>query len=131
MIRGLINHFRHRHDGYDRRGDAIVLLDRTPDCSSLQIPGVSPAVVDQTLELICNSFGIPRRQMHCLRLGDELKEIYRSFNGMRTWDRLEFESMGLAMDKLSGQPIAREKFWQLRTVEDVIRFVTVLRARKE
>lgn len=127
VIRTLINHFRHHRDGYDRRGNAIFLSGREPDPAALQVPGVSTAVQEEALELLCKVFEIPRHQMHCLRLSDELMEIYRSFNGARNWDRLEYESLHLSLGTLPGGRIPHEQFLQLRTVEDVVRLISALR----
>ena len=128
VIRGLINHFRHCRDGYDRRGNATFLSGRVPDPAVLEIAGVTVAARDEALNLVCESFEIPRRQMYCLRLNDQLMELYRSFNGARNWDRLEYESLGLALDALPGGRIPHEEFRELQTVEDLIRFVSTRRS---
>lgn len=122
MIRALIENFRHCRDGYDLRGNVTFLSGRDPEPDALQIPGVPAATCEQTLKLLCNAFEIPLRQMHCLRLGDELMEIYRSFNGQRKWDRFEFESLWLALAELPAGKVESQDFHRLRTVEDVIRF---------
>jgi hypothetical protein len=124
VIRALINYFRHDNDGYDRRGDAVFLANRPPDPEALQVAGIPAASPDQALELVCKAFEIPRRQMYCLRLSDELMDIYRSFNGMRSWDRLEYISLAMGLDRLAGGRVPREEVQQLQTVEDVIRFVS-------
>jgi len=55
-------------------------------------------------------------------------EIYRSFNTSRNWDRLEYESLGLAIDALPGERIPHEEFLQTKTIEDVIRSVSTRRS---
>ena len=123
MFKSLIFRFRHYRDGFDWRGNATFLAGRAPDPEALHLPGISAEARDEALEFVCEAFEIPLRQMHCLRLGDDLMDIYRSFNGMRRWDRLEFESLWSSLDALSAGQVPLEELEQLKTIEDVIRLV--------
>ena len=55
---------------YDRRGNAQCLAGRKSDPAQLNLPDNSPVVRDQALELFCDAFNIPSRQMYCLRPED-------------------------------------------------------------
>jgi hypothetical protein len=115
------------YSGYDRRGNAKYLLGRVADATQCDLEGVPPQVRDGALALLCDSFDIPERQMYCLRRDDELMAIYRSFVGPRFWDNLEFERLGLSLDKLPGPKMTTEEFLTMKTVGDVIRMVAARR----
>lgn len=121
MFKSLIFRFRHYRDGFDWRGNATFLAGRAPDPEALRLPDISAEARDEALEFVCEAFEIPIRQMHCLRLGDNLMDMYRSFNGMRKWDRLEFASLWLSLDALPAGQVPFEELEQLKTIEDVIR----------
>src|SRR5687768_13823761 len=106
------------YSGYDRRGNAKYLLGRAVDPTQCDVEDVPPHIRDEALGLLCDSFDIPERQMHCLRRDDELMAIYRSFVGPRFWDDMEFERLGLSLDELPGPKMTTEEFIAIKTVGD-------------
>lgn len=112
-----------RHTGYDKHGNVKYLLGRDADPSECLIDGVSNSVRDEALRMLCDSFDIPERQMYCLRLTDDLGNIYRSYVGPRCWDDMEFERLRAAIEQLPGPELTDEMAESVRTVADVIRLV--------
>lgn len=92
------------------------------------MPGVPEDVRDEALSLLCDSFDIPGRQMHCLRRDDELMAIYHSFVGPRSWDDFQFERLWFALEKLPGGKVGVEEFHRIKCVGDLIRFAAERRA---
>jgi hypothetical protein len=115
------------YSGYDRRGNAKCLLGRANDPAQCEIEGVSTADRDEALTLLCDSFDIPERQKYCLRPGDELMAIYRSFVGPRSWDEMEFERLETAINELPGAPLSEQESRAIKTVADVVRVVAARR----
>lgn len=115
------------YSGYDRNGNAKYLLGRINDPAQCEVEGVPAAIRDEALALLCDSFDIPERQIYCLRPNDELMAIYHSFVGPRSWDGMEFERLGMAIDELAGTPLSEQEAHAVRTVEDVVRVVAVRR----
>lgn len=111
------------YSGIDRGGNAKYLLGRASDAAECDVDGVPPAVRDEALALLCDSFDIPEHQMHCLRRDDELMAIHRSFVGPRFWDDMEFVRLWMALDHLPGGALSAEQFEAIKTVEDVVRAV--------
>lgn len=122
LIRGM------RYSGYDLHGDLKYLLGRTPDPTQCDMDGVPPEVRDEALAVLCDSFDIPERQMHCLRRDDELTAIYQSFVGPRFWDDMEFERLYMALGKFPGGKPSFEEFETIKTVGDVVCAVATRRA---
>jgi hypothetical protein len=120
-IRGL------SYSGYDRDGNAKYLLGRANDSAQCEVDGVPAAIRDEALALLCDSFDIPERQMYCLRPDDELMAIYQSFVGPRSWDDMEFERLGMAIDELPGAPLSEQEAQAIKAVEDVVRVVAARR----
>src|SRR5205814_1808691 len=100
------------YSGYDRRGNAKYLLGRPSDPTACDVRGVPPDIRDEALALLCNSFDIPERQMHCLRPQDQLWAIYRSFVGPRFCDDFQFERLGLSLDKLPAGKVDPKEFYE-------------------
>ncbi len=115
------------YSGYDRRGNAKYLLGRADEPAQCDLDGVPPAIRDEALLMLCDSFDIPERQMYCLRPDDELMAIYQSFIGPRYWDDMEFERLGMALEKLLGTEISQSEFESIRSVRDLIYFVDARR----
>ena len=111
------------YSGCDWHGDAKYLAGRVADPAAISVNGVSPDVRDTALKMFCECFGIPERQMHCLRRNDELMAIYQSMSGPKLCDQFEFERLCLAIDGLSNGEADRVDVSKLKTVEDVIREV--------
>jgi hypothetical protein len=121
-IRGLC------YSGYDWRGDAKYLLGRAVDPTQSDVEGVPPDIRDEALGLLCQAFDIPERQKHCLRGNDALFDIYRSFTGPRFWDELQYERLGMSLDKLpAGKVDPKEFFERVLTVADLVRFTAARR----
>lgn len=111
------------YSGYDWHGNAKYLAGREADPASTSVEDVSPVVRDKALKILCDSFGIPQRQMHCLRRGDALMAIYQSLSGPKLCDQFEFLRLCLAIDDLTIGKADRVDVSKLLTVEDVIREV--------
>jgi hypothetical protein len=118
------------YSGYDWRGNAKYLLDRSTDAAQCDVPGVPDDVRDEALSTLCDSFDIPKRQMYCLRPHDELMAIYQSFVGPRYWDDLEFERLWMALDELPGEKLDVDAFQSIKSVGDLICFVAERRAMR-
>jgi hypothetical protein len=115
------------YSGYNRQGNAKYLLGRAADPTQCEVEGVPSEVRDEALNLLCESFDIPERQMYCLRPDDELMAIYRSFVGPRSWDDLEFERLWLELDDLPGGKVSTGEFHAISSVADLMRFVAARR----
>lgn len=111
------------YSGYDWHGNAKYLAGRVADPAATSVAGVSPGVRDRALKMLCDSFNIPERQMHCLHRHDELMAIYQSMSGPKLCDQFEFERLCLAIDGLSSGKADKVEASKLKTVEDVIREV--------
>ena len=115
-----------RYSAYDRQGDLKYLMDRASDPSLCRVEGIPARIRDEALKLICESFDIPSRQMFCLRPDDELMAIYRSLVGPRTWDELQFERLGIGIDR----KLSDREFLALKTVEDVVRAIAAAKSNR-
>lgn len=116
------------YSGYDRNGDVKYLVGRPIDPSQSNIEGVSPDIRDEALRMLCDSFDIPDRQLHCLSTDDELLTIYESLVGPRLSDDLEFERLAMALEELPGAPFGPAELADIKTVGDLIRAVAARRS---
>ncbi len=111
------------HSVYDSRANLKYLLGRDANPAQCDVDGVPPAVRDEALAILCDSFDILERQMHCLRGDDELAAIYQSMVGPRLADSMEFERLWMSLDELRGEKVTAEEVETIKTVEDLIRAV--------
>ena len=111
------------YTGYDRRGELKVLVGRKQSSASTDIDGVSVEVRDEALEILCDSFDIPKTQQYMLRLEDTLAFLYKAMVGPKWGDDMEYERLALALDALPGAVVASDEFQAIKTVADLIRFV--------
>jgi len=111
------------YSGYDWHGNVKYLAGRAADPAATSVEDVSPEVRDKAMKILCESFGIPERQMHCLRRDDELMCVYQSLSGPKLCDQFEFLRLSLAIDDLPSGSADRVDVSKLKTVEDVIREV--------
>lgn len=116
------------HNPYDKQGNFVFLLDRPADPAQSGVAGVTAEIRDESLAMLCECFGIPKRQMHCMRADDELMELYRNIVGPRFWDDCEFEELALRLDQLPGEKLGDTVFERISTVGDLFGYVAERRA---
>jgi hypothetical protein len=116
--------------GYDRDGNAKFLLGRSADPKACEMEGVPAEARDTALALLCEAFDIPQGQLYCLRPNDDLMALYASFVGPRSYDEMQFERLGIAIDELPGEALSASEAEVIRTVADVIRVVASRRGQR-
>ena len=80
-------------------GKVKLLLGRESDPDALALPDVPAEMVDAVLTIICHSFDIPECQKYCLRLDDNLGDIYRACVRISGIDNFEYERLILALEE--------------------------------
>jgi len=99
---------------YDEAGNAKCLRGRTPDPSASAIAEIPDSVRDEALVAVCKAFGIPVRQMYCLRSEDSLLSLYQGMNGLRNFDALQFESLWFELQDIIGRKLSARKLRGLK-----------------
>jgi hypothetical protein len=88
------------------KGKVKFLLARDSLPSLLEVEGVPFDFVKRILTIICASFGVPESQMYCLRLEDNLADIYKTFveaSLLGMSDNLEYERLYLELEDMIGK----------------------------
>jgi hypothetical protein len=112
-----------RNPGIDWRGRLRFLLGRDSDPKRCVPRGVDSATAGRALELIWESFAIPRGQRYCLRPDDELLTLYQSITPPGWPDCMQFETLHALLEQALGRSISVAELSGLRSIGDVVRLV--------
>lgn len=86
-------------------GKLRYLIARDPIPTLLELKGIPFDFVRRVLSIICKSFDIPGSQMYCLRLEDNLADIYRTFVEGSLFgisDDMEYERLYFGLEEMLG-----------------------------
>ena len=86
-------------------GKLRYLIARDPIPTLLELKGIPFDFVRRVLSIICESFDIPGSQMYCLRLEDNLADIYRTFVEGSLFgisDDMEYERLYFGLEEMLG-----------------------------
>ena len=108
---------------YNQVGDALFLVER----EHLEVAEISSdcpqEIVNEVLELVCESFDIPERQMGQLREGGRIWTIYESIRASSFHDDMELERLSTAIEeRVQGFEMTSE-FLQHATVGDLFQLL--------
>jgi hypothetical protein len=110
-----------RNPGWDDHGRLRYLLTRDSDPTACVVAGVPPQASERALRLFCDAFDIPDEQVFCLRASDSIHDIYQAMVAP-THDDMEYERLGMNLEKAIGRALSDSEAKSFVTIEDVIRF---------